>query len=207
MNNKKININNVKSIYLCIKKEHFNENMVYLNYNNLKQKKSIAIIYKSPSIFLDGLFFQTPQLTNSDIIITKYEKNKTNQDNYNIILNLNEKNTEHKQLINIIIKLDQYIINYLKKFKKEIQNELIINYGDDRPIEKFKYIFLIKKNNNKWQINMKSYIDKNIVDLIIKNKKENELKKYKFTFNISNIFFSYNSLLPLIKTNYVEIIT
>lgn len=207
MNNKKININNVKSIYLCIKKEHFNENMVYLNYNNLKQKKSIAIIYKSPSIFLDGLFFQTPQLTNSDIIITKYEKTKTNQDNYNIILNLNEKNTEHKQLINIIIKLDQYIINYLKKFKKEIQNELIINYGDDRPIEKFKYIFLIKKNNNKWQINMKSYIDKNIVDLIIKNKKENELKKYKFTFNISNIFFSYNSLLPLIKTNYVEIIT
>jgi hypothetical protein len=207
MNNKKINVNNVKSVYLCIKKDHFNENMVYLNYNNLKQKKSIAIIYKSPSIFLDGLFFQTPQLSNTDFTITKYEKQKVNQDNYNIILNLNEKNVEHKQLINIMSRLDQYIINYLKKFKKEIQHELIINYGDDRPIEKFKYIFLIKKNNNKWQINMKSYIDKNIIDLINKNKKDNEVKKYKFTFNISNIFFSYNSLLPLIKTNYVEIIT
>ncbi len=207
MNNKKININNVKSIYLCIKKEHFNENMVYLNYNNLKQKKSIAIIYKSPSIFLDGLFFQTPQLTHLDFTIIKHEKTKPNQDNYNIILNLNEKNNEHKQIINIISRLDQYIVNYLKKYKKEIQHELLINYGDDRPIEKFKYVFLIKKNNNKWQINMKSYIDKNLIDLIYKQKKDNECKKYKFTFNISNIFFSYNNLLPLIKTNYVEIIT
>ena len=45
MNNKKINVNNVKSVYLCIKKDHYNENMVYLNYNNLNSAKNIINLF------------------------------------------------------------------------------------------------------------------------------------------------------------------
>lgn len=205
MNNKKININNVKNVYLCIKKEHFNVSMVYLNYCNLINRKCISILYKSPSIFLDGLFFHSPLLNIQDIDITRHEKTKNHYETFNIIINLNEQNSDHNYYIKLLCSLDQYIITYLYKYKKEIQHELLINYGDDRPIDKFRYINIIKKNGDKWQINFKSYIDKNIIDIILKNKKENSNNKYRFTYNISNIFFSYNSLLPLIKTNYVDI--
>ena len=49
--------------YICIKKDQFDISMVYLNYLSLQQKKFIEIIYKSPSVFLDGLFFKTPLIS------------------------------------------------------------------------------------------------------------------------------------------------
>ena len=64
--------NTVDFRYICIKKEHFDVNMIYLKYTNLKKENYIEIIYKSPSIFLDGLFFKTPPLNLSQLsIITK----------------------------------------------------------------------------------------------------------------------------------------
>jgi hypothetical protein len=57
------------------------------------------------------------------------------------------------------------------------------------------------ENNEKYQIYLKSYLDKNIINEL--EKKLN--KKYIFTFNISNIYLSCNSLLPLIKCNRCEI--
>ena len=49
----------------------------------------------------------------------------------------------------------------------------------------------------------KKNLDKNIINDL--EKKFN--KKYIFTFNISNIYLSNNSLLPLIKCNRCEIQT
>ena len=48
--------------------------MVYLNYLSLQQKKFIEIIYKSPSVFLDGLFFKTPLISHKDNIYLMREK-------------------------------------------------------------------------------------------------------------------------------------
>ena len=61
--------------YICIKKDIFDITMVYLNNLTLKKKKYIEIIYKSPSVFLEGLFFKTPAISIKDIIIY-YKENK-----------------------------------------------------------------------------------------------------------------------------------
>jgi hypothetical protein len=59
--------NSAEFKYICIKKEFFDVNMIYLNYTEVKKDKYIEIIYKSPSIFLEGLFFKTPPLNASQI--------------------------------------------------------------------------------------------------------------------------------------------
>ena len=48
--------------YICIKKDNFDVNMIQLNYNNIKQNNHIEIIYKTPSILLEGLFLKTPAI-------------------------------------------------------------------------------------------------------------------------------------------------
>ena len=78
---------------------------------------------------------------------------------------------------------------------KEICDFNKINYEQ---IIKYRY-------NNIIEIHMKSYLDK-----IMINELENKIedKKYIFTFNISNIYFSNNNnLLPLVKCNRCEIIS
>ena len=39
--------------YICIKKDFFDVNMVYLNHNKFNQCGNIDIIYKSPSLILE----------------------------------------------------------------------------------------------------------------------------------------------------------
>ena len=71
--------------------------MIYLNYSSLKKNKYIEIIYKSPSVFLEGLFFKTPPIALKDIVIY-YKENKygvqeyINTDTFNYILFWNEVN-------------------------------------------------------------------------------------------------------------------
>lgn len=263
-------------VYICIKKEYFNVNMVYLNYYNLKKKKQIEIIYKSPSIFLEGVFLKTPEMVLADFVIYKHDKqntyNNNNNEKYNLYSNivnnthikpkgnnqyipsntkeivdikfyLIDSNPYHAFFINLLQTLDNYIIQYLDKYKTEIENELVLNYRDNRKLSEYKYINIIKhvktyansntsncntSQNNKFEITMKSYLDKKLIyDFIKKKQRVKNLKsniidtsaittkdnskitmqeqKYIFTFNISNIYFGNTNLIPLIKTNNVQI--
>lgn len=54
--------------YICIKKDHFDVDMIYLKYINLKKENYIEIIYKSPSIFLDGLFLRHHNLVQNNYL-------------------------------------------------------------------------------------------------------------------------------------------
>jgi hypothetical protein len=255
--------------------------MVYLNYYNLKKKKQIEIIYKSPSIFLEGVFLKTPEMLLGDFVIYKHDKqNKYNQyETYNLYSNavhntanstnasnvkskvnnyttakletvdikfyLTDSNPQHAFFINLLQTLDTYIIQYLDKYKTEIENELVLNYRDNRQLSEYKYIKIIKtgrpyaNNNttdgnisqgNKFEITMKSYLDKKLINDLIKKKQRiktlkidttvssnatiiqdssistQQEQKYIFTFNISNIYFGNTNLIPLIKTNNVEIV-
>jgi hypothetical protein len=65
----KKNNTSVEYKYICIKKDVFDENMIHLNYSSLKEKKFIEIIYKSPSVYLEGLYFKTPPISLKDIFI------------------------------------------------------------------------------------------------------------------------------------------
>ena len=207
--------------YICIKKDVFDSSMIYLNYSSLKKNKYIEIIYKSPSVFLEGLFFKTPPIALKDIIIY-YKENKSYHSNYysnshsnqhtnynpTIKLLLNYK--DHTQFINILRTIDEYISTYINKYSIEIENDLLTYYNDNRTISNFNYEQIIKFRNssinNTIEIHMKSYLDNFIIDML-DTKIDNTLddKKYIFTFNISNIYFSNNNnLLPLVKCNKCE---
>jgi hypothetical protein len=231
--------NNVDFVYICIKKEFFDVNMIYLNYYNLKKKKQIEIIYKSPSIFLEGLFLKTPEITLHNIHVTKYDKSSkylNKLENVELKLYFNESDPQHLFFINILSTLDKYILQYLDKYKQEIETELSINYKDTRPLTSFKFINVIKPVEllqcdttniittpqvtdkkiigKQWEVTMKSYLDKKIIyDFIKKRERYNKDPvehhqimdtKHIFTFNISNIYFSTNTLIPLVKTNRLE---
>ena len=214
--------------YICIKKDYFDVSLIKLNYNNIKKNNHIEIIYKSPSILLEGLFFKTPQISSNAISIFHKEKNLNN---ITIKLLINQK--EHLQFIQILRSIDEYVSGYINKFSTDIENELVndiktlinknkfLNFNsiNDRSLSMFKYEPIIKYNYNKsgynnvniknndekvdtYQIYLKSYLDKNI---ILELEKQIN-KKYIFTFNISNIYLSNNSLLPLIKCNRCEVV-
>ena len=190
--------------YICIKKDQFDISMVYLNYLSLQQKKFIEIIYKSPSVFLDGLFFKTPLISHKDIIIyykdTKY--NCLNNPTLKLLLNYKD----HSAFINILRSIDEYISNYINKYSTEIENNLQTYYNDYRSLLNFNYEQIIKfKYNNIIELHMKSYLEPSMITKIETNK---DNINYNFTFNISNIYFSNNNnLLPLVKCNKCEVIT
>jgi len=235
--------------YICIKKDIFDVNMVELNFNNINYNNQIELIYKSPTIILDGIFLKTPPISGNAITIIYKEKNANN---ITIKLLLNQK--EHQQFIQIMKLLDEYLSSEINKYSNKIENDLDINnfistFSNDsnyikdynnnssnnfnnnsNKLSVLKYEQVIKynyyysnnfsnnftnennsnsnssnsnnsnDNNEKYQIYLKSYLDKNIINEL--EKKIN--KKYIFTFNISNIYLSTNSLLPLIKCNRCE---
>ena len=203
--------------YICIKKDVFDISMIYLNYTNLKQKKYIEIIYKSPSVYLEGLFFKTPIILAKDIFIynkdnRNYQSNQQNNINHQNNTNNNISSTiiklhlnyqEHSQFINILRSIDEYISTYINKYSLEIENDLITYYNDNRTMSSFNYEQIIKyRYNNIIEIHMKSYLDKVLIEEL--SNKTNNNNKYIFTFNISNIYFSNNNLLPLVKCNRCE---
>ena len=183
------NYSNVDFTYICIKQQFFDVNMVYLNYYNLKKKKQIEIIYKSPSIFLEGIFLKTPEIPVSNITISRNDKipkylNK--MENIEIKIQFNTQNHSQTQqyieFINLLSSLDTYFISYLEKYKTEIENELVINYKDTRKLEELRYINIIKNrqsfnsigssNTITWEMTLKSYIDKRLITELIREKHE-----------------------------------
>jgi hypothetical protein len=108
--------------------------------------------------------------------------------------------------------IDEYIKNYIARFSKDINNEFFKNKTNEpeqnnsmntmNTIEMFRFENIIKyRNDGNWEINMKSYLDRQSLDSLYKKKLNN---KYIFTFNISNIYFGNASLLPLVKCNKCE---
>jgi hypothetical protein len=206
--------------YICIKKEFYDINMIYLNYKNVKKDKYIEIIYKSPSIFLEGLFFKTP-IINASQIRTVY-KDKHNYSYITIKITLDSNIEKQAEFINMLNKTDEYINNYIMRFARDINKEflnkeanigngsgsgsgsgdLINNFDmDTTTIEMFRYDNILKhRGGTNWELNMKSYLDKTALDMLSANTNA----KYIFTFNITNIYLGNSNLIPLIKCNKCE---
>ena len=184
--------------YICIKKDCFDVNMVDFSYANLNKNKYIEIIYKSPSVFLEGLYLKTPIITSKSIDIF-YKNRQTN----NITIKLCLNHQEHSHFINILRSIDEKISTYFNKFGKDIETELNTNCDDQRPVSLFRYEPILKyRYNNVIEFHLKSYLDRNIISML-ENKIEGN--KYILTFNISNIYFGVSSLVPLVKCNRCEV--
>ena len=107
--------NTVDYRYICIKKEHFDVNMIYLKYMNLKKENYMEIIYKSPSIFLDGLFFRTPPLNISQLSI--FTKDRIP---YTSVITSVLDRVENAEFINILKLIDSYLSNYIVRYARDI---------------------------------------------------------------------------------------
>ena len=195
--------------YICIKKDIFDVNVINLNYNNI-ENNNIEIIYKSPSIILDCIFLKTPPISSN--IISIYHKEKYTN-NITIKLLLNKK--EHHQFIEIMKSIDENLSKNINNFINTMESSIDVNnFNNVKTLSSLRYEQIIKYKHNynytentgntdeNYQIYLKSYLDKNTISEL--EKKLN--KKYIFTFNISNIYLSTNSLIPLIKCNYCEIV-
>ena len=111
--------NTVDYRYICIKKEHFDVSMIYLKYTNLKKENYMEIIYKSPSIFLDGLFFKTPPLTTSQLSI--FTKDRIPFTSAITCVLDREANSE---FINILKSIDSYLSNYIVRHARDINTKM-----------------------------------------------------------------------------------
>ena len=154
--------------------EYFNPNFVYYNMNNFKDSQFIEMTYRSPTIFLEGLMFETPwmQVSKSIYKINKNSNNtqkndnstndnstndnSSNNDKYFIELSFNgyQDDPELKQFYNCFNSLDKQCSSFLNKQQKTLMlknmNEVycknIKNYTNDKN-EKYTYI-RVKANNN-----------------------------------------------------------
>ena len=195
--------------YICIKKDYFDVNMIYLNYTNLKKCNYIEIIYKSPSIFLEGLFMKTPQISSNAISIVHKDRESNN-----ITIKISLNNKEHSGFIQILRSIDEYISSYINRISMEIETELnsnVTNHTELRSLLMFRYDQIVKYRNggDNIEMHLKSYLDKSMItDLEDKTKgqSQSQNQKYIFTFNISNIYFGSSNLIPLIKCNRCEIV-
>jgi len=224
--------------YICIKKDLFDVNLVQLNYSNIKYNNYIEIIYKSPTILLEGLFFKTPPISANYISIYTKDKQYTNHSNTHSNTNTNYNNNnisiklllnqkEHPQFIQILRSIDEYISGYINRFSAEIDKEMHnedLTSTESRTIAMLRYEQIIKYNTNYSRyansyansgshnhistvdtqfMYLKSYLDKAMISELEKKISD---KKYIFTFNISNIYFGNNTLIPLIKCNRCEVV-
>jgi hypothetical protein len=129
--------------YICIKKEHFDPSMIYLNYINLKKRNNIEIIYRSPSIFLEGLFFKTPIVSAKQLLIFTKDKSP-----YTTIINLCLNSKDNRSFINMLKSIDVFISNYIARHSKQINKELHDSENADLYL---KYETILKPRNNSRQ--------------------------------------------------------
>lgn len=190
-------MDNIEYSYICIKPEYFDVKGIELKCNDTKKDRNIEILYKSPTLSLEGLFFKTPPIKFTQItILNKYKNYYKNYDTkYNtttikIILDSND--SQQANLINILKNIDQFISTNI------IQNKYI-NGNEIIDLSTYKYDNILKCNEQMYELNMKSYLDKNIIESLKNLFNTNE--KYIFTFNITNIYVSNTNLTPLTKCN------
>jgi hypothetical protein len=217
----KTNSTAVEYKYICIKKDLFDVNMIKLKYDNIKKCNHIDIIYKSPTLILDGLFFKTPPISSNDIILF----HKDNQFNNIITIKLSLNIHQYNQFIQMLISIDEYISSYINKISTDIN--LVLNDNslstvnthanthantyDNFNISMYRYDQIIKFNSYRsnidkldiYQVHLKSYLDKN---MIYELEKKLPNKQYILTFNISNIYIGNNTLNPIIKCNKCDIV-
>ena len=102
---------NVVQKNLYINKEKYNTDYNFYNYNKFKQSRIVPITYRSPTIFLDGLYFKLPKSR-----LINIEKQQFNM-SYTLTLLIYKPTEELKQLFKSIDDYNSdFFINNADKF-------------------------------------------------------------------------------------------
>lgn len=193
-------LNNIqKNLYIKIDK--YNNDYNFYNYNKFKLYKIIPITYRSPTIFLDGLYFELPYV--NLVNICKNDNTMT----YNLTLKLDLNDNKYNSIYKLFKNIDNYNHNFFVKYKEKfnikvnksgkntssIQN-IEFKMPNKNPLIKiYKYnsFYYIKDNNLYISVNIRHNYFIKIIELIYMN---NNRKNKKF-----NEFIDY-----IINTLYIE---
>lgn len=105
---------NTKNKILRINKNHFNQNYIFFDLiNNKDNYQFLNVIYRSPTIYLDGLCFETPWM------LVKKNKIKNIYDSSKFFIELMfQKQNEDKEIKNflqILSNIDKSTINFFQR--------------------------------------------------------------------------------------------
>lgn len=150
---------------LSIKPEHFTSKFLHINVNNQTQQNSFfPIMYKTPTLTLNNLLFETPWM-DAPFGICQYNNEKDKEEGkYYLDLSFNGYNydTEIKYFFKVMENIDNYIINFID------------TYHNNKKKDNYIYNHQIKynKNNPKYPPTIKLKIFQNntkVVDIYDKN--------------------------------------
>ena len=159
---------------LSIKPEHFTSKFLHINVNNQTQHNLFfPIMYKTPTLTLNNLLFETPWM-DAPFGICQYNNEKDKKEGkYYLDLSFNGYNydSEIKIFYKVIENIDNYIINFIDNYynSDELKKQ---NYNYNSQIR-------YNKNNSKYPPTIKLKIFENntkIVDLY--NKKVDNFNEY-----------------------------
>jgi hypothetical protein len=157
---------------LYIKEEKYKIEYNFYNYNKFKLQKNLPITYRSPTIFLDGLYFELPL---SRILSVK---KRVNTMTYELVININKSN----KIFNVF----ENINNYNKSFFEDNKNKFVLK--------------VTKSNKRTFYRNEESYFIPPIKNPLIKNYSYSPFYKINDnnTFKMS-VIIKHNYLIKIIE--------
>jgi len=161
--------------FMVILLDCFNDEFIYYEHKEVRRKKFINIIYKSPTIFLNGLTFETPWMTtikNCYPIINNDTKFWLEQTFIGY-----KNDSEINLFLQVINNIDKNVINYLDSYKNYLE------------LDKNNELFDKKSELDNVEIN---YDNKNLndevrEDLFCKNMKANTDNEDKYLYLKSKV--------------------
>jgi hypothetical protein len=169
-----MSISTIEQSNLYIKKDKYNVDYNFYNYNKFKIQKNIPITYRSPTLFLDGLYFELPQTR--VLSISKLANSMT----YELLIRINKSNS--------IYNIFENINNYNKVFFSENREKFILK--------------VTKSNKRTFYRNEETYFVPPIKNPLIKQ--YNYVPFYKIVNNTDNTFemsvmIKHNYLIKIIE--------
>lgn len=188
--------NNLKKKILKINKNHFNQNYIFFNLiNNKENSQFLNVIYRSPTIYLDGLCFETPWMKVNDKIINNcYDTNKFLLE---LIFYHGNTDNEIRKFQNILNNIDKSTINFFnRKNNNFIENKNVQDvYCKNIKYLKKKKIILTEDLDNKKEDLFDNYINSSNTYINSSNTSSLNYDKY------DNDYFKRDNLSLKIKFN------
>jgi hypothetical protein len=179
---------------LYINADKYNTDYNFYNYNKFRMQKNLPITYRSPTLFLDGLYFELPK--SRIISVNKLAGSM----NYNIVISVDKTNN----IVNILKKIDEYNSQFFcdnkDKFILKITKSNKRTFYRNEPVEttftppiknplikKYTYSSFYKVNQDGKSIEISLMIKHNYLLKIIELILLNDINGYNNNNNNNNI--------------------